>query len=389
MIVVAEPDRRSRMELRERLSTLSEVMEVAELTEVEDLINGDDAETEVIVLGPTVELDRSLKLAERLQVESPSVSVLLFVRDPGPELFRQALRSGIRDVLKADADAEQVRDAVGRALGLSRQLRGRDATDHDARGDHQVITVFSTKGGSGKSLVASNLAVLLHQQTNEPVALVDLDLQSGDLAIMFQVLPAYTVHDAAGEPDRLDHDALEGYLTQHQSGIRLLAAPAEPSLAEHISPAAVTRILDLLAEVYSYVVVDGPGMFTDQVLAALDESNTCVLVGSMDVPSIKNLKLAFQTLQQLGFSRDRIKTVLNRADSRVGLQIQEVEKALGAKIDVAVPSSRDVPVSVNQGEPLAVGNSKSAVVTALAQLADDLRIHERQNRRRSGLFRRS
>jgi pilus assembly protein CpaE len=120
------------------------------------------------------------------------------------------------------------------------------------------------------------------------------------------------------------------------------------------------------------VVVDAPCSFTDQILAALDESDICILVGSMDVPSIKNMKLSLSTLAALGFDRSRIKVVLSRADSKVGLHLGEVEKTLGTRIDVAIPSSRDVPLSVNQGVPLAIQGRKSPVVSAIAGLIDGL-----------------
>jgi pilus assembly protein CpaE len=212
-----------------------------------------------------------------------------------------------------------------------------------------MVSVFSTKGGCGKSLVASNLAVLAAERLKQPTALVDLDLQSGDLAIMFQVMPALSIYDAALDADRLDEQALEGYFTGHRSGVSLLAAPLEPSLAEQVEPEGVKAILDLLPAMFPLTIVDGPPLFTDQMLFALDVSDDIILVGSMDVPSIKNLKLAISTITQLGHPREQLKIVLNRADSKVGLRTNEVEKSLGVEIDVQIPSSRDVPLSINQG----------------------------------------
>jgi pilus assembly protein CpaE len=290
-------------------------------------------------------------------------------------VLQQAIRSGVRDVLPAAFTGAQLVDAVSRAEALAMQMRGRVGVtpagpDTPDVTDHKVITVFSSKGGCGKSFVSSNLAVALAQKTGETVAMVDLDLQFGDLAIMLQLFPARTIYDAAQNLDRLDADALKGYLTPHRGQVWLLAAPLEPGLSETISAESVAKIIRLMKGIYKYVIIDTPPSFTDHVLAALDESDESVLITSMDVPSIKNLKLSLQTLELLGFGRDRIRLILNRADSKVGLRVQEVEKTLGTRIDVSIPSSREVPLSINRGTPLILEDPKSPVVASIMKLVE-------------------
>ncbi|MDP8931935.1 MAG: P-loop NTPase [Actinomycetota bacterium] len=375
MIFVADPQRAFHAHVGQSL--VGEGLVHAEsLAELTSLLGHYADNVDAVLLGPNFDQEEALGTAARLQAIVPNVGMVLVANDVTPELLHAALRSGMRDVLSAPFSPEQLRNALGRAEQFSRQLRGRGPGGSEGRGapESRLVTVFSTKGGCGKSFVASNLAVLLAHPTGEEVALVDLDLQSGDLAIMLQVLPAWTIYDASESQDRLDAEALSGYLTPHQSGVRLLAAPTDPSLADAITPQAVHRILGILRQGFRYVVVDGPGLFTDQVLTALDESDVCVLVTSMDVPSIKNLKLALQTLEKLGLPRDRLRLLLNRADSNVGLRVSEVIKAIGTDIDVFVPSSRDVPLSINHGVPLALEKRKSPVVQPLAKLADSLRV---------------
>ena len=222
--------------------------------------------------------------------------------------------------------------------------------------------------------------MLLAQEADRKVVLVDLDLQSGDLAIMLQLMPALSLYDASQNIDRLDPQALAGYLTPHGSGVQLLAAPLEPSVAEAVTADAVARLLEMLQSTFDVVIVDSPAFFTDQVLAAFDVSDEIILVGSMDVPSVKNLRLALTTLAQLGHGRERIRTVLNRADSNVGLRTSEVEKSLDTPIDVQIPSSRDVPLSVNQGIPLAHSKPRSPVVGAIRELLGDLVPQEASSR---------
>lgn len=374
MIAVVDPDRHFRSRLAQELGGSGGMIEAAGVQDLERLLGARPGQVEVAVLGPNLPADVALRTADWMQAQAPEVSVLMVASEISSDFLHAALRSGVKDVLPLSFTPDQVREAIDRGERLSRQIRGLAGPGEPARrSSHKLVTVFSSKGGAGKSVVASNLAILLAQQTRQEVALVDLDLQSGDLAIMLQVLPAWTIYDAASHTGRLDMEALRGYLTPHSSGIKLLSAPLDPALAEAVSADSVHRILRLLKESYPHVVVDGPAYFTDQLLAALDESDECVLLASMDVPSIKNFKLALQTLEQLGFGRERIKLVLNRADSRVGLTLGEVEKTLGSRIDVAIPSSREVPLSVNQGTPLAVGRQRSAVVKALSGLAEAVR----------------
>ena len=370
MIILCDPDAGWRSRLRTRLPSQSSVTELDDLAAVRAALD-DLAGATSVLLGPTLDPQEAVRLAAHVEESGHAAAVIMFLQSLDPTVMRSALRAGVVDVLTPDVSDEELGDALARA----REEAGERSpvTDPRAREDlGKVITVFSTKGGCGKSLVASNLGILIAQQQGAGVALVDLDLQSGDLAIMLQMMPGLSIYDAAQSIDRIDADALKGYLTPHDSGISLLAAPLEPSLAEAVSGETVAAMIQMLRERFAYVVVDSPAFFTDQILAAIDASDHIVLVGSLDVPSIKNLRMALNTLQQLGRPREEILTVLNRADSNVGLRTPEVEKSLGTAIDVHIPSSRDVPMSINQGAPLAGERRKSDVVEAIARLLPKL-----------------
>jgi pilus assembly protein CpaE len=388
MIVLADSDRGFHSRVLEQLGRRDELLTVDGLPQLENLLGQRGAEVAVVMLGPNLPPEEALRLTQRLQLTSPDISVVFVASTLSSDLLQAALRAGVRDVLPDSFTPQQLIDTVTRAEMLSRQMRDRTGGPEPDKetAEHKIITVFSSKGGCGKSFLASNLAILLAQQTGKEVAMVDLDLQFGDLAIMLQLFPARTIYDAAQNLDRLDADALRGYLTPHRNLVHLLAAPLEPGLSETISAEAVQKIMRLLKQTYSYVIVDSPPSFTDHVLGALDESDECVLVTSMDVPSIKNLKLALQTLELLGFGRDRIRLVLNRADSKVGLRVQEVEKTLGTSVDVAIPSSREVPLSINRGTPLVTEDPRSPVVAAISKLVESIGIakaaHEKSGGRR-------
>ena len=372
MILVIEPNPDTRSSIVGRLPDPEPVAEVDSLEEAEETAERLAASISCLVLGPSLERPAALALAEKVGQRS-AIGALLVTPTLESQVLRDALRAGVDDVLTLDAEAgeweESIARARSRAASERQHLRG-DEDPASARG--RLVSVFSTKGGCGKSVVATNLAVLSRERTGQPVGLVDLDLQSGDMAIMLQLMPALSVYDAAQGVHHLDAEAMQGYLTPHSSGVSLLAAPMEPSLADQVTAASIQSILELLRSIFPLTIVDGPPLFTDQMLAALDVSDEIVLVGSMDVPSIKNLKMAIRTLQQLGHPRDRLRVVMNRADSKVGLRSTEVEKSLGVEIDVEIPSSRDVPLSINQGTPLALSRPKSPVVTAIAELVPEL-----------------
>jgi pilus assembly protein CpaE len=346
------------------------------------------------IFGPSLGDRDALALAGALQQGAPDVSVLLIRRQESGELLRQALRVGIKDVLSSASDETTVRTAAARALEIARTLRGRlgggAPTDPgDGRNPGKVVTVFSSKGGCGKTFLSTNLAVALSRGGAE-VALVDLDLHFGDVAIMLHLFPSHTIYDAAQNPG-LDALSLKSFLTRHDSGIWALVAPTEPTVADTINPSAIGSILKLLRSAFDYVVIDTPPAFSEPVLAAFDESDWLIMLATLDVPSIKNLKLTLQTMELLHFPKDRMRVVINRADSKVGLRMPDVDKLLSSPVDTTIPSSRSVPLSVNKGSPIMLEEPKGPVadsIRRIAALVTETRAASRPRQRRS-LFARS
>jgi pilus assembly protein CpaE len=346
------------------------------------------------VFGPSLSDRDALALAGALQQGTPDVSVILVRRQESGELIRQALRVGVKDVLSSASDETAVRTAAARAIEIARTLRGRlgggAPTDGEAKPPGRVVTVFSSKGGCGKTFLSTNLAVALSRGGAE-VALVDLDLHFGDVAIMLHLFPSHTIYDASESP-ALDALSLKSFLTRHDSGIWTLVAPTEPTIADSISPSSIGNILKLLRTAFDYVVIDTPPAFSEPVLAAFDESDWLVMLATLDVPSIKNLRLTLQTMELLHFPKNRIRVVVNRADSKVGLRLPDVEKLLSSPVDATIPSSRSVPLSVNKGSPIMLEEPKGPVADAVRRVAALLTVAQpgrtKQKQRRS-LFARS
>jgi pilus assembly protein CpaE len=215
------------------------------------------------------------------------------------------------------------------------------------------------------------VAVRLAQRSDRPVCLVDADLQFGDVAVMLKLAPQHTIVDAVGSIDRLDANMLQSLLVVHEpSGLMVLPAPLEPAFADQIRGEEMVRIVEVLRTFCSHVVIDTPAYFNDVVLGLIEVSDDVLLVAGMDIPNIKNVKIGLQTLRLLNTPMSKLRLVLNRANSKVKLDVSEVEKTLQVKADALIPSDVVVPQSVNKGMPVVLAAPKAAVTRAIEQLAD-------------------
>jgi pilus assembly protein CpaE len=330
----------------------------------------------VIVLGPSCATGAELAVIEQLTSGRPELGAVLVASELTTTLLQQALRAGVKDVLALPVDAGQLSltvKRVGEALVPTTSTTAPTAdtliTDPDELG--QVVTVFSTKGGAGKSVIACNVAVRLAQRSDRPVALVDADLQFGDVAVMLKLAPQHTIVDAVGSIERMDAGFLDNLLVNHEpSGLKVLPAPLEPAFADQVTGEEMVRIVELLRTFCSHVIVDTPAYFNDVVLGLIEVSDDVLLVAGMDIPNIKNVKIGLQTLRLLDTPMSKLRLVLNRANSKVKLDVSEVEKTLQVKADALIPSDVVVPQSVNKGTPVVLAAPKSAVTRSIEQLAD-------------------
>lgn len=369
MIVVVEPDALSQEALRAAAGPAGVV--VGDLDAAYRRIS-EAQYVDVVVIGPHVAIEPALALAESMRLTRPTLGVVLVRSRVDTTTLTDALRAGVRDVVK-ERDVAGVAASVRRAVELSRATREQAGIAvAEAEGDSlgRLITVFSAKGGAGKTTVSTNLAAALADGGKRTVCLVDLDLAFGDVAIALQLFPAHTLSDAVPMMDSLDAQAVSALLTPHSPGLTTLVAPVEPGAAESIPSALVGRVLRVLRQLFQFVVVDTPPAFTDHVLAAFDESDYVALLATLDIPALKNLKLTLETLDLLNYPRERWRVVLNRADSKVGLQLAEVEKTLRVPIAVQIPSSRSVPASINRGVPIVLDEPGHPVSQAIRQFAE-------------------
>jgi pilus assembly protein CpaE len=249
---------------------------------------------------------------------------------------------------------------------------GRRSKDGRTPGNGRVITVFSPKGGTGKTVMATNLSACFAKNAGKKTLLLDLDLQFGDAAIMLGIEPEKTIQDLVTAPGELDPEKLAGYTTHHSSGLDILPAPIRPEDAELVTETKLVRLMEVAKESYEVIVVDTSPFFHGPMLATLDQSEDLLLVCGLEVPTIKNVRLSLQTLQLLSFPTERVRVVLNRANSNVGMKKGEVEAALEAKIRFEVPSDRVVPLAVNRSNPAVLSDPKSDFGRAVREMAKTL-----------------
>lgn len=341
----------------------------------------------VAVLGPSCSNSAQFVEVEDLVRAHREVGAILLAEELSTDLLQLALRAGVRDVLNSPVDTGALNSAVQRVAQTLTAGSAALATLDDANAQlgelGRVSTIFSTKGGAGKSMLATNLAVSLARRSERPVVLVDANLQFGDVAVMLKLAPQHTIVDAVASIDRLDASLIQSLLVRHEpSGLLVLPAPLEPAFADQIRAEDMVRIIEIIRSFAAHVIVDTPAYFNEVVLGLIEISDDIFLIAGMDIPNIKNVKIGLQTLKLLNTPVEKLHLVLNRAKSKVRLEVNEVERTLGIKAQVLIPSDIAVPQSVNKGIPVVLDAPKSGVSKAIEELASVLLDEKKGARRR-------
>jgi pilus assembly protein CpaE len=368
-VVDEDPKTRTRLAVQ-----LGERSHAGVFSSLESVVEKTGNSPVILVIGPSFATADGMAQVANVMRTRPNTAGVLTVVELSTQIMQWAIRAGVADVIALPGDEDQLSEAVERAaeglqLAPAAPTPGQEVSAPTERG--RVSTVFSTKGGTGKSVVATNLAVVLARTSEKPVVLLDADLQFGDVAVMMKLQPRHTIVDAVANIDRLDVQFLKSLLIRHErSGVLVLPAPLEPGFADQVSGPDMAKIIDMLSTFAGLVVIDTPSHFNEVNLAVLERSDDIVLVAGMDIPAIKNVKIGLQVLRLLDMPVSRVKLLLNRANAKVKLDIGEVEKTLQLKADVLLASDILIPQSVNKGNPAVLENPKSTVAKSIEQLAE-------------------
>ncbi len=351
---------------------------------VKELAEEDGAD--VVSIGPGIEVQLALELARAFDADHPEIPVII-ITEPTRGFWQQALRAGVQDVLTTEADDDEIKLAFNRALETAQRRRANllsEIGEHGATA--RILTLVAPKGGSGKTALATNLAVGLSRM-DKRVVLVDLDLQFGDVAGALDLKPENTFADLSTAHGQLTATTLKVFLTPRSENFFVLCAPGSPAEGEEIAERDVEQAVRLLANDFDFVVIDTSAGLSEATLAAIEISTDLVFVCDLSAAAVRALRKVIDALDRLGMDHQQRYFVLNRADSRVGIEADEAAAVVGMPIAATIPSSRSVPLSMNQGIPITESSPRSPIsksfLTAAELFIDSPAKRSRWSNRRS------
>lgn len=384
MTVILEPDVLTRDSIRDSIGEFTDA--VGSFDDLAKLVRT-TPDLDTIVLGPSIDLELALDYAERERSANPTVGVILVRRRIDAAILTQSIRAGIREVV-AEREVPAIVDAVNRSSQHTYALRNPGETmaqgpDDDAG---HLLTIFSPKGGAGKTTFAVNLGVALAMR-GYTTLLLDLDLAFGDVPISLGLRPEHDFQEVVNMGERIDAGALKRLVTVHESGLHVLAPPTDPGVHERVTTPMLRKLTKVATAEYQYVIADTAPSLDERSITIMENSDSVFLLTTLDIPSLKNLKIALETLRIVNFPVDRLKVIMNRADSKVGLDAKEVEKTLGVPVVGFIPSSRLVPAATNRGVAIVADQPKHPVSLAVNRLISQEITHEApQQEKRASFF---
>jgi pilus assembly protein CpaE len=341
-----------------------------------------DLRPDVVVMDINMPGMDGIAAAELISQRLPTVAIIMMSVHGEAEQMRRSLQAGAREFLvkpfSSDEFSETIKRVYDREEARRHQIQASlpavpAAAEADPDVEHQVIGIFSPKGGSGRTTIAANLAIAIKQQTGARVVLLDANLQFGDVGVLMNLNPkTRSIVDLAdgGEPDV---DLVESVLIEHSSGVRALLAPPTPEGADLITPAYLRTVVGHLRTLHAYTIVDLPSGINDHSLAIMDAADQIVIMAALEITAIKNLRLFLEVADQLGYERSKLRIVMNRSDATQGIRMGDVEGSIRRPIDGTIVSDGRLAVlAVNRGVPFVLSNPESPLSRDVNKLAETL-----------------
>ncbi len=313
-----------------------------------------------------------LTAAQILSMQLPDTGIIMMSVQAEKEYLKKAMIAGAREYIVKPFSSEELTQTILRTFELQNKRKSIGKI-LDRQINTRIFTIFSTKGGVGKTTIASNLAVAMARTTKKRVALIDLDLQFGDIAVMLNLSIKNTIYDLVKEINDVDGDTVEDYLVTHFSGVSVLPAPPKPEYSEFIDAKHIERILNLLIGNYHYIIIDSAASFSETVLSALDMSEKILCISTLDLPTIKNMKVGLDLMDSLKYPREKVHVVLNKASEQFGVKFKEFEQTIGYPVWAYIPEdSHTVITSANKGLPFVMTRTETKVSRAIYSISEAL-----------------
>jgi pilus assembly protein CpaE len=320
---------------------------------------------------------------ERLSVEAPDAAVVMMSVQGEADYLRRSMLAGAREFLVKPFSSDELTASIRQVYTREQEKQSRRATtpvlvpgapSSVGDKDGQIVAIFSPKGGVGRTTIAVNMAIAAATELGQSVCLMDASFQFGDVGVLLNLDPKNkSIADLVPELEAGPLESLDTFVINHSSGIRVLLAPPTPEMAELITPMVVKRVLEGLRKDHDLVVVDCTSWFNETTLAILDAADVVLTVLSLEITSIKNMRLFLEVADQLGYEQSKVKLVLNRADSSLGIRVTDVENSIGRKVEHTIVSDgRSVVYALNRGVPFFLSNRETQVSLDILRLANSV-----------------
>jgi pilus assembly protein CpaE len=367
-VAIIDADKSVRRMLKNQLAQMSNVELAGAYVNIDEGFKAvKSSKPDLVILQLTQDATKGLKWAERVKLQMPDIAIFVSSETKSPELVISAMRAGAQEFLSRPIDPDELKKAIEKVLLTKKQVKAQAPE----RG--KVISVFSKKGGLGVTTLAVNLGVALSQVAEKRVALVDLDLQLGDVSSFLNLSPEYSIIDVGDEDGGVDGVKLQSCMTRHQSGVFVLPEPKNPAESENVSSSQINQILQLLRSMFSYVILDTPHCFDSKTIEAFELSDNIIIVTVPNISSIKATKKTLGVFRDLGYVRDKTRVIVNRAGKKDPIKVKEIEEALHYPVSWVIPNNYPAVIdAINSGVPLVNHKGGSNVAKSILDLANDV-----------------
>jgi pilus assembly protein CpaE len=356
---------------------------------------------DIVLTDVNMPLMDGIQLTEQLTQDLPASPVIIMSVQGERDYLRRAMQAGAREFLIKPFSHDELVAAIRRVYAmelkkgtfLARTAEPPPAVTSGRSGLGEVFVVFSAKGGVGKSIIAANLAVALARETDAKVALVDLDLQFGDIGVMLNLNHSRSITDVVDAQDHLDAEALDDILAVGPAGVRVLLAPVKPELADLVTPDHVRTVFAEVRKLCDFVVVDASSHLGEAILQVMEIASKILVVTGLTIPSVKNARLTLGVLESLNIDPERVMLVVNRVDGYSDFNKEATEQYLRVPVTVQIPHDpKAVSHAWNQGKPFVETQPEAEISRAIRELVFRLVPQEQAARaggdkkRRRGIF---
>jgi pilus assembly protein CpaE len=355
--IIISPDEEFRDHIREFLEVSDQVEIRAELNNFYSALDSwifdeiRSMEPDIIVVDLNPDKEQGILTIEKIAEISKHSHIFVSGDNTDADMILRAMRSGAKEFLSKPVESNTLYAAIERVS------KGRAVVSKEKKRYGKCFTFFSAKGGTGSTVVSTNFAVSLAEQTSKPTILVDLDMQLGEVSLFLGIKPAFNVVDVADNIHRMDPSLLKGFVKNHASGLDVLSAPDSLDKVESVSAAQVGQILQFLKNNYEYIVIDTSNSFDDYTVAALDQSSTIFLISNTDLPSLRNAQRCLSIFERMGYKKDKIQLLINRYQKSLEIRAKDIEETLNFPVYWFFPNDWPTIInSVNSGVPLSTVN---------------------------------